>query len=370
MTNLILTDQEETRLSTLETMIERGFKSFAESGKALAVVRDEKLYRASYKTFEEYCQDRWGINRRYADRLIESAEVVNKLVDKIRPMGLKIEDEGAAVEESGRLLLPITERQIRELAKAPEEEQAEVWQEVIATTAVPTAAAVKAVVEERKAKKDDTVSTSPTKPSASIVRDALKREIPGALREKYAMAARLGVAAKSPDGRYADLLAIVDRYAKRFIEDGNALAEIKRDRLYRETHSSFEAYCKDHWDIGSNYARRLITSTEVVNRIVDKAVPIGTLTVLPTTESQTRELAKAPESEQAEVWAKVVEVADTPTAKIVRSIVKQWNKLKEAVAPKPAETVASEPKADTVSECSEGIGLIGAAGVIEAGHKA
>jgi hypothetical protein len=133
----------------------------------------------------------------------------------------------------------------------------------------------------------------------------------------------------------AELVAIVDANARGFIDAGNALAEIYHKELYRETHKTFDAFCNDRWGFGRNYAKRLIESTEVVNRLMDKTVPIGTPAVLPTAESQTRELAKVDKTEQAEVWAIVVGVTDTPTAKVVKEVVRQWNKLKEAVAPKP-----------------------------------
>jgi hypothetical protein len=164
-----LTIDEGKRLATIETMIERGFKSFVESGKALAVVRDEKLYRASYKTFDEYCKGRWGLERSYADRLIKSAEVVNRIVDKTTPMGVKTET--ATLQDSRVLPVPTNERQTRELAKAPKDEQAEVWQEVVATTAVPTAAVVKAVVEKRKKAKAKPDTVSDPKPKV-FKRDA------------------------------------------------------------------------------------------------------------------------------------------------------------------------------------------------------
>lgn len=161
----MLTEKETNRLAAFETMIERGFKSFVESGKALAVVRDEKLYRASYKTFDEYCKERWGLERTYAHRLIESAAVVDRIVDKMLPIGNKIEgDVPLPVVQ-----VPTTESQTRELAKVPEDEQAEVWQEVVETTATPTAAVIKAVVEKRNTKKDDKVSVDKSLPNGGKV---------------------------------------------------------------------------------------------------------------------------------------------------------------------------------------------------------
>ena len=46
---------------------------------ALLAIRDGRGYRFEYATFEEYCRERWGMNRAHAYRLIDAAEVVNNL---------------------------------------------------------------------------------------------------------------------------------------------------------------------------------------------------------------------------------------------------------------------------------------------------
>jgi hypothetical protein len=46
-------------LAQCEGVIERGMKSFIEVGTALLKIRDERLYRENYGTFEEYCRKRW-----------------------------------------------------------------------------------------------------------------------------------------------------------------------------------------------------------------------------------------------------------------------------------------------------------------------
>jgi hypothetical protein len=71
-----LTCEETERLDKLESSIQRGKKTFVEVGIALAAVRDEKLYRRDYDTFEAYCKDKWGWTRQHAYRLIECAPMV------------------------------------------------------------------------------------------------------------------------------------------------------------------------------------------------------------------------------------------------------------------------------------------------------
>ncbi len=70
---------EVGRLAELETIIEQGIQTFIEVGNALLEIRDSRLYRQEYTTFEEYCQKRWDLKRRRAYQLIEAAETVSTL---------------------------------------------------------------------------------------------------------------------------------------------------------------------------------------------------------------------------------------------------------------------------------------------------
>jgi hypothetical protein len=62
-----------------EAVIEQGLKSFFEVGQALAAILDERLYKDEFGTFEEYCRQRWDLNRSYAYELIESSRIVGAL---------------------------------------------------------------------------------------------------------------------------------------------------------------------------------------------------------------------------------------------------------------------------------------------------
>lgn len=111
-----LTNAEQLKLAECEAAIERILGAFYEPGGALQKIRDERLYRATHATFEKYCQERWDMKRRYADRLIESALVIETL-SKMSPIGL----------------IPSTESQARELAGLTPEEQRKVWEKALET---------------------------------------------------------------------------------------------------------------------------------------------------------------------------------------------------------------------------------------------
>jgi hypothetical protein len=105
-------------------------QTFLEVGAALAAVRDGRLYRADYGTFEAYCQERWGMTRRNANHLIGAVEVVETL--------------GTTVPK------PTSERQARALGKVPEAERAEVWQEAHERSGgKPTAKLIEQLARER-----------------------------------------------------------------------------------------------------------------------------------------------------------------------------------------------------------------------------
>ena len=73
-----------------------------------------------------------------------------------------------------------------------------------------------------------------------------------------------------------------------------ALYQIKEGRLYRETHSSFEAYCAARFDFGLAHGKRLASAGEVIHDLEadqKKMAPNGAI-LLPTSEAQARELAR------------------------------------------------------------------------------
>ena len=55
-----LTAAETDFLSQLEDTIATGLHTFREVGEALGMIRDNRLYRASHPTFEDYCAQNPG----------------------------------------------------------------------------------------------------------------------------------------------------------------------------------------------------------------------------------------------------------------------------------------------------------------------
>ena len=69
-----LSKQQQSDLRACEQVIERGLSTFVQVGKALAKIRDDRLYKTTHKSFERYCQERWEFSRQRASQLILAAE--------------------------------------------------------------------------------------------------------------------------------------------------------------------------------------------------------------------------------------------------------------------------------------------------------
>jgi hypothetical protein len=96
------------------------------------------------------------------------------------------------------------------------------------------------------------------------------------------------------------------------MEVGNALAKIRDSELYRETHRTFEEYCRGKWGICDSRARQLVMAASVA----DNLATVTTVT-LPVSERQVRPLTALEPEQQREAWKEAVEASPTgkPTAR-------------------------------------------------------
>ena len=138
MSNELTIRAGSKNLIELEKIIEKGLRTFTDVGSALLQIRDGKLYQPQYGSFEEYCRDRWDIERSHAYRLMDSAKVMANLKDS--PIGE---------------LLPANESQARPLASLPPEQQAEAWNKAVKSAPKgkkPTAGLVQQIVDRIRSK--------------------------------------------------------------------------------------------------------------------------------------------------------------------------------------------------------------------------
>jgi len=124
----VLSSGEQKELAACEAVIQKGWQTFVDVGKALARIRDNKLYRAEYDTFEAYCRAKWQYAKSHAYRLIGAAEVFAHLSPigdipsptheaQVRPLiGMEPQKAQAvwkkAIEKAGGAT--VTEKQVRQ----------------------------------------------------------------------------------------------------------------------------------------------------------------------------------------------------------------------------------------------------------------
>lgn len=107
----LLSEAEQQLRSQLEEAVEQAFWV---AGRALQILRDQRLYRPTHRTFESYCQDQFGHSRQKAYFLIAAAEIY------------------ALLSTNGRQILPANERQIRPLNGLEPAQQLEAWSLAVA----------------------------------------------------------------------------------------------------------------------------------------------------------------------------------------------------------------------------------------------
>jgi hypothetical protein len=91
-------------------------RNFYEVGEALRAIRDRRLYKGEFPSFERYCDERWDLARTTAYQLIRAADVVNNVRD-VTP----------------EHIVPDNEAQARPLTKLSADQQREVWVVVVET---------------------------------------------------------------------------------------------------------------------------------------------------------------------------------------------------------------------------------------------
>lgn len=114
--------------------------------------------------------------------------------------------------------------------------------------------------------------------------------------------------------RLARLEAVIEKGMRTFVEVGEALQEIRDSRLYRETHGTFEDYCRERWGFSRIHAFRLVQASQV-----SRALPTGNIP----NERVARELAPLRDDPEAlaAAWVAATEATPDPSPADVRRAV-------------------------------------------------
>jgi hypothetical protein len=142
--------------------------------------------------------------------------------------------------------------------------------------------------------------------------------------------------------RRAELEQVIAQGLATFVTVGNSLLEMRDSRLYRDTHATFEDYCRERWGVSRIHAYRMIEAAGVASNLL----PIGN--VQPTHESQIRPLASLEPEQQREAWDAAVKSA--PNGKVTAAHVAQVIK---AVRPPPSAVALTKATNRILAVCGK-----------------
>ncbi|MEG4345735.1 hypothetical protein QUB70_21010 [Microcoleus sp. A003_D6] len=139
---------------------------------------------------------------------------------------------------------------------------------------------------------------------------------PHTIQQSEEVNAQLDIAERA---RLQQLESIVEQGLHTFYEVGKALEEIREQKLYRETHKNFEAYCHEKWGITKRRAYQFIDAAEIVENLCTN---VHNSLVK---EYQIRPLKGLPPEVQLEIWKEAVESSPNgmPTGSAVQRLVEQ-----------------------------------------------
>ena len=98
-----------------------------------------------------------------------------------------------------------------------------------------------------------------------------------------------------------------------FYEAGKSLTQLRDRKLYRNTHASFEEYCRERFSFQPRHCYQLIDAARVVDHLIqslnfdERCAPVAH--ILPTKERQVRPLTALPSEEQKEAWVSAIAAA-------------------------------------------------------------
>lgn len=174
-----LAQTDNNHLLTLEAVVEKNIETVQEWCEALLEIKEKKLYRIAYRTWEEYCDLRWGINPKWVNVKLKAQQVRQRL--NIQP-------------KTGRIG-PISDSAAATLAGVESDRQDEVIEAVVESGGKPTAKAISDEAEKRGALKPKRATKADVEAATKERRKAKKSGketiTPGIRKEAHAAYGKL-----------------------------------------------------------------------------------------------------------------------------------------------------------------------------------
>jgi protein gp37 len=117
-----LTPEQIHRFEALNKVVQKVCKGVIEAALAMAEIQRDRLYRAQFKTFKEYCDSVKGFSRQYGARLAAAGRVYQQMTTQVVKMGFKPD----------AIPLPTNEAQLTVLAKIKDDgEKVRIFQKAV-----------------------------------------------------------------------------------------------------------------------------------------------------------------------------------------------------------------------------------------------
>jgi hypothetical protein len=98
--------------------------------------------------------------------------------------------------------------------------------------------------------------------------------------------------------RLGQLIRTIERGLSQFLAVGAALLELRSNRLYQETHDTFESFCRETFGLARSTTDQVIRSASTAQPIIDNGVELPATT----TEATVRPLSSLPAALQPVGW--------------------------------------------------------------------
>jgi hypothetical protein len=120
--------------------------------------------------------------------------------------------------------------------------------------------------------------------------------------------------------RLRELEEIITNGFDTFLRVGIAFAEVRFSRLYRESHDTFESYCRARWGLSLSRTNQIISTVRVVENITN-AFPGDAALLEAANESTLRPLSRIEPELQVAAWELVRRIKAEPDAAVIKEVV-------------------------------------------------
>jgi hypothetical protein len=151
--------------------------------------------------------------------------------------------------------------------------------------------------------------------------------------------------------RLHELESIIQEGFTSFLKVGLAFAEVRFLKLYRETHETFESYCRDRWALSLSRCNQILNTVKVVEHLT-ASFPEDAALLAETNEHSLRPLSRLQPELQTVTWELIRHIEERPSGTTVEQVVSTirnaiatgWEQRDTRSAPTPTNGGTTPPR--------------------------